>query len=100
MKESMRFFVLLLGISFVCLCLSAQTQQPSSSQPPAPAQPAAPAQSTSVDNGQGKRPSITTSVDLVNVVFTVMDDDGHFVRDLTQDQFRILDNNKPPREIT
>ena len=36
----------------------------------------------------------------MNVVFTVTDDAGHFVRDLTQNQFRILDNNKPPREIT
>lgn len=36
----------------------------------------------------------------MSVVFTVMDDNGHFVRDLTENQFRILDNNKPPREIT
>lgn len=96
MKESMRFPALLLGISFVCSCLSAQTQQPSSSQTP----PAKPAQSPATGNRQSKLPSITTSVDLVNVVFTVMDDDGHFVRDLTQNQFRILDNNKPPSEIT
>ena len=38
--------------------------------------------------------------DEVNVVFTVVDKDGKFVRDLKQDQFRILDNNLPPRQIT
>lgn len=59
-----------------------------------------PAQSSSTGNGQSKLPSITTQVDLVNVVFTVMNDEGKFVKDLTQNQFRILDNNKPPREIT
>jgi Ca-activated chloride channel homolog len=33
------------------------------------------------------------------VVFTVVDKDGKFVRDLKQDQFRILDNKLPPRQM-
>jgi len=77
------------------LLLSPQTQ-PGPGQTP----PATPTQSSPTGNGQSKLPSITTSVDVVNVVFTVVDDNGHFVRDLTPNQFRILDNNKPPREIT
>lgn len=36
----------------------------------------------------------------MNVVFTVQDGEGRFVRDLTREQFRILDNNLPPKEIT
>ena len=38
-------------------------------------------------------------VDLVPVIFTVTDKHGKFVRDLKQDQFQILDNNRPPREV-
>ena len=35
----------------------------------------------------------------MNVVFTVVDKDGRFVRDLKQEQFRILDNHQPPQRI-
>lgn len=39
------------------------------------------------------------SVDLVPVIFTVTDKHGKFVKDLTKDQFKILDNNHPPKEV-
>jgi VWFA-related protein len=38
-------------------------------------------------------------VDEVNVVFTVTDKHGHFVKNLTQNDFRILDDNKPAASI-
>jgi len=38
-------------------------------------------------------------VDLVPVIFTVTDKHGKFVRDLKRDQFKVLDNNRPPKEI-
>lgn len=38
-------------------------------------------------------------VDLVPVIFTVTDKHGKFVKDLKKDQFKILDNNHPPKEI-
>ncbi|HTC92677.1 MAG TPA: VWA domain-containing protein [Terriglobales bacterium] len=38
-------------------------------------------------------------VDLVQVIFTVTDKRGEFVKDLKQDQFKLLDNNLPPKEI-
>ena len=38
-------------------------------------------------------------VDLVPVIFTVTDKHGKFVKDLKQNQFKILDNNHPPKEI-
>src|SRR5579864_1520166 len=87
----MRFSALLLSVSLVCWCAGAQTQQQQS-------QTAPPASST--DNKQAAIPKITSQVDVVNVVFTVMDDQGRFVKDMAQNQFRILDNNKPPKEIT
>lgn len=38
-------------------------------------------------------------VELVSVTFLVTDKHGRFVKDLRQAQFKILDNDKPPREI-
>ncbi|HEY6351351.1 MAG TPA: VWA domain-containing protein [Candidatus Angelobacter sp.] len=81
----MSFRALILGVSCACLCVIAQSQQP-------------PASST--DNNQSTPPKITTQVDVVNVVFTVMDDEGRFIKDLSLNQFRILDDKKPPKEIT
>ena len=53
------------------------------------------------DDPQNKKiPTVRVRTDEVNVVFTVVDKDGRFVRDLKQDQFRILDNKLPPRQIT
>ena len=46
-----------------------------------------------------KVPTVRVRTDEVNVVFTVVDKDGKFVRDLRQDQFRILDNKLPPRQV-
>jgi Ca-activated chloride channel homolog len=37
--------------------------------------------------------------DEVNVIFTVTDKHNKFVKDLKQQQFKILDNNLPPRQI-
>lgn len=38
--------------------------------------------------------------DEVNVIFTVTDKRNHFIKDLHREQFAILDNNLPPRQIT
>lgn len=75
-------------------------------QQPTPAPSASPSaggeqQSSSArDDSQNKKiPTVRVRTDEVNVVFTVVDKDGKFVRDLTQDQFRVLDNKLPPRQI-
>jgi len=69
-------------------------------QQPAPA----PSPSTSGQQQAGevkieKIPTVRVRTDEVNVVFTVVDKDGRFVRDLKQDQFKVLDNRLPPRQI-
>ncbi|MBV9479987.1 MAG: VWA domain-containing protein [Acidobacteria bacterium] len=43
--------------------------------------------------------TIRRTVNEVNVVFTVTDKHGHYVRDLKQDDFNVLDDKKAPREI-
>jgi Ca-activated chloride channel family protein len=72
--------------------------------PPAPA--ASPSASgaqqpgnSNVDSKNEKIPTVRVRTDEVNVVFTVVDKDGKFVRDLKQEQFKILDNHLPPQKI-
>ncbi len=43
--------------------------------------------------------TITKRVDEVNVVFTVTDKRGKFVKDLKQSDFRVMDNNLPAQSI-
>jgi VWFA-related protein len=43
--------------------------------------------------------TIRKRVDEVNVVFTVTDKRDHFVKDLTQNDFRVIDDNKPALSI-
>jgi len=44
-------------------------------------------------------PTFRKTVDEVNVVFTVTDKHGRFVKNLGKDDFRVLDDNKPPVSI-
>jgi len=84
----------------LCLALaiagSAAAQQPTSLPTPTPA---ATGQQQSGDIKIEKIPTVRVRTDEVNVVFTVVDKDGKFVRDLKQEQFRIVDNNRPPRQV-
>jgi Ca-activated chloride channel homolog len=70
----------------------ALAQQPASTPTPAAVEPAG--------NSNGQVPTVRVRSDEVNVIFTVVDKDGRLVRDLKQEQFRIRDNNLPPRQIT
>jgi len=70
----------------------------------AAAQTQAPVAANATDKGQqpGDLPSggvIHTWSNLVNVIFTVTDKHGKFVKDLKQNQFRVMDNNLPPKEV-
>ncbi|HEY2390438.1 MAG TPA: VWA domain-containing protein [Candidatus Angelobacter sp.] len=69
----------------------ASAQQPTPTPTPAAGEPPG--------NGNGNIPTVRVRSDEVNVIFTVVDKDGNFVRDLKQDQFRIVDNNRPPRQV-
>lgn len=56
-------------------------------------------QQPAATNQPANIPTVRIRTDEVNVVFTVVDKDGRFVKDLKQDQFRILDNKLPPLRI-
>lgn len=70
-----------------------QAAQPVS---PAPAAVSTPTPST---QQQSNLPTVRVRSDEVNVVFTVVDKNGRFVRDMKQEQFSILDNHLPPQKI-
>jgi VWFA-related protein len=59
---------------------------------------ATPYTKTAPDDSQG-RITLRARVNEVNVLFIATDKHGKFVRDLTQDDFRILDDHKPPQAI-
>jgi Ca-activated chloride channel homolog len=74
--------------------------------PPAPAASPTPASASTVpapardEPDKPQIPVFRTHTDEVNIIFTVTDKHGRFIRDLKQEQFKILDNNLPPREVT
>jgi VWFA-related protein len=72
----------------------AQTASPSNAtidQGQKPADPNAP--------GDEPIPTIVSRINEVNVVFTVTDKHGRRITDLKQNDFRVVDDNKPPEEI-
>jgi VWFA-related protein len=88
---------------------SNQSATPAQS-PASPAQPATssalnkstPAPGAAADRSTGKADNpdeeitvIRKRVNEVNVVFTVTDKRGHFIKDLTQNDFKVLDDGKP-----
>ena len=98
-------------------CLAGFTSAPlSAQQPPAsqPAQQAAPqpAQPPAANPPAGQQPSqapansddsnfkIVTSVNEVNLIFTVTDKHGNFIPNLKQSDFALLDDQKAPARIS
>jgi len=45
-------------------------------------------------------PTIRTSVREVHLIFTVTDKEGHYLKNLTQNDFKLLDDHKPPEEVS
>jgi Ca-activated chloride channel homolog len=91
-----------------------QTQVPADPTKPAAVPPASDAgqnqptkagtstSGSSPGTNQSDDDSLTTirhTVNEVNVVFTVTDKHGHYVRDLKKENFKVVDDNKPATEI-
>ena len=98
------------GISLASPALAAQqpaTPAPVPTQPvtpaPAPApgaaQPQTPAQQTATGD-QDKGFKIETSVNEVNLIFTVTDKHGNFIPNLKQSDFALLDDQKAPTRVS
>ncbi|MGC1373841.1 MAG: VWA domain-containing protein [Candidatus Sulfotelmatobacter sp.] len=81
---------------------TAVTQPASQASKPAPAAQQAASDNSSDsdrDSGTSEIPRIRIGINEVNVVFTVTDKHGKHVTDLKQNDFRIVDDDKPPAEI-
>src|SRR5262249_30573446 len=76
-----------------------QTTPPSSPAPAAAAAASTPTPGAQQGVPEKTIPTVRVRSDEVNVVFTVVDKDGRFVRDMKQNQFNILDNHVPPQKI-
>src|SRR5262245_48259997 len=91
-----RLFKLLLIATLACGLAVAQTQPAPASAPQANNATAAKNPSTDDIPSGG---TFRVPVEEVNVVFTVTDKHGKFVKDLKQREFKILDDNRAPREV-
>src|SRR6266513_1410714 len=82
-----------LALALLLLPLTDQAQQSSPDKPPAPtpAAPAAPNQQANPQSGQTFR----TEVNLVDVLFTVLNRRNKLVPDLEQGDFKVFDEGKP-----
>jgi VWFA-related protein len=100
--SSIRVLVVLLALPLVCGLAVAQTQpaatQPAAAQTPPSSNAVAPNSAPAVDDTLPVETFHSRS-DEVNVIFTVTDKHNKFIKDLKQTQFKILDNNRPPRQI-
>jgi len=108
---SSRGFIAVFFAFTLAACMAAAQTQPAPAQP-ASSQPASPAAAQTAKTSAvapESTPAIDSTVpietfhsrsDEVNVIFTVTDKHNKFIKDLKENQFKILDNNKPPRQIT
>jgi Ca-activated chloride channel homolog len=78
---------------------SNSTGNSSSSPTPSQGQPDQSAQQNSTVTEQNGAYTITTVVNEVNLIFTVTDKHGHFIRDLKESDFSLLDDHMAPAEV-
>ena len=81
---------------------AATPHQEPGATPPAtatPGQDQKPAADPNAPTGDDALTTIRATTNEVNVVFTVTDKHGRRITDLKQNDFRVLDDNKPPQEI-
>jgi VWFA-related protein len=78
---------------------SSQTEHGAGSPPPSVTTAGSAGNAVSADSPDDTLTVIRKRVDEVNVVFTVTDKRGHYVKDLTQNDFRVYDDSKPAESI-
>ena len=91
------------ALAATLLAASSALCQTPTAPPLPPAAPQAPAQkpADTSDPVQGDDTpyKFVARANLVNLVFTVTDKDGHFKKDLNRSSFGLLDNGRPPAEV-
>jgi len=115
MNTDMRKKLSCLAAFAAALCLAAygqQQPQPPASQPAQTPAPQKPAQTPATPPQAGQQPSdnqqepedtgqvYKVGVNEVNLIFTVTDKHGHYVPNLKQSDFALLDDQKAPERVT
>jgi Ca-activated chloride channel homolog len=84
----------------VCLFLIAISAAAAQSTPAMPSQPNSNSQPAATAQSQDDQQfTITRQVNEVDLVFTVTDKHGHFIKDLGQSDFALLDDQKAPERV-
>ena len=94
-----RLFSGILGVSLATFAMVATSAAQSAYVSGAPTTDSYLAANSSTSDDQNSLITIHTRVNEVNVLFIATDKHGKFVRDLTQKDFTILDDHKPPQAI-
>ena len=76
-----------------------QARPPATQSDPTQTKPAPPAKTDLDLNPDDSAATITKTVNEVNVVFTVTDRHGRYVKDMVKSDFSVLDDNKPAEQI-
>jgi VWFA-related protein len=80
---------------------AAPTAQPAPAQAPSTQAGQTPsAQQPGADQSQDTSPNIVITANEVNLIFTVTDKHGHYIPNLKQNDFALLDDNKAPARVT
>lgn len=100
----LRFTSILFLFATAALLLASGQGAPATTAPAASAPVAPPKQDTTGPavpaSNDDAATTIRKTVNEVNVVFTVTDKHGHYVRDMKKDDFRVFDDNRPAAEIS
>jgi VWFA-related protein len=101
-----RFSLLAFAVAFTCSAASAQQPAPAAGAPAAkpPAQPApqaapATAAQTGAPSTDTGTPTIHVGVNEVSLIFTVTDKHGHYIPNLGENDFALLDDQKAPERV-
>jgi len=90
---------LALATAFAAVALHAQQPAPPPAAPPAAQTAPAPAAAPG-DQIDANAPVVRLNANEVNLIFTVTDKHGHYIPDLRQSDFALLDDQKAPVRVT
>ncbi len=92
-------FGLILAAALSAVTLQAQQPAAASAAQPAQASPAQQPAPAPADQAAENAPVIHVGVNEVNLIFTVTDKHGHYIPNLRQSDFALLDNQRAPERI-
>jgi len=97
--NALKYISISTRLALAALLLGAASHAFGQTPPPTPPPAQQPAAPTPDQQATDTPFLLTTRANLVNLVFTVTDKDGHFRKDLRRENFGLLDNGRPPEAV-